>query len=140
METKADETNTTEKYSEEIISADTQSERKTSVKTTLKVVEKIFESIVNDSVSNTQEIVEVATFEKSKDSSTEFKDNLDMSENMDEINVYAEESKEAAETTIESENSKEITEVVNTFAENNDHITEKIEDSDMEITKVNGRN
>jgi len=99
------------------------------VKTTLKVVEKIFESIANDSVNGTKEIVEVTTLEKTKDSSTEFKDNLDISENMDEVNVYSEGSKEAAETMIESENSEEITEVVNTFIENNNHMTKKVKRS-----------
>ena len=80
METKADESDTTEKYSKEVVSAETQSEGKTSVKATLKVVEEIFESIVNDSVSDIEEIVEVTTLKKTEDSPTEFKDNLDISE------------------------------------------------------------
>ena len=85
------------------------------MKTTLKVVEKIFESIANDSVNGTKEIVEVTTLEKSKDSSTKSKDSLDISEIVDEVIVCSEGSKETAETMIESENSEEITEMVNTF-------------------------
>merc|ERR1711864_14675 len=54
---------------------------------------------------------------------------------MDEINVSPEETKKSTEMTIEPENSKEITKVINTFTENSDHTTRKIEDSNMKITK-----